>query len=138
MDLPPEVLTTSMRHHQKYFSALEQADGTLANRFLVVANMAADAARDATVMAGNEQVLRARLSDAKFFWDQDRQAEAWTAVDGALTPSPFTTKLGTVATRRAHARLSPVDLAAYIPGCDADLGARRATRQGRSCDRHGR
>lgn len=72
MDLPPEVLTTAMRTHQKYFALLKQ-DGTLAPRFVVVANMqTADGGQQ--IIAGNERVLRARLQDAKFFWDQDRKA----------------------------------------------------------------
>ncbi|MBM3572885.1 MAG: glycine--tRNA ligase subunit beta, partial [Alphaproteobacteria bacterium] len=71
MDVPPEVLTTAMRAHQKYF-AVEKADGALAPRFIVVANMLTDDGGRA-VIAGNERVLRARLSDAKFFWDQDRK-----------------------------------------------------------------
>src|SRR3546814_2942231 len=66
-----------MRTHQKYFSLL-QADGSLAPRFVVVTNTEA---RDGgkTILAGNERVLRARLSDAKFFWDQDHKVklEAW-------------------------------------------------------------
>ncbi len=71
MPLPPEVLTTSMRAHQKYFACLD-ASGKLAPRFLVVANMAA-ADGGKTIVAGNERVLRARLSDAEFFWEQDRK-----------------------------------------------------------------
>jgi len=65
MSVPPEVLTTSMRTHQKYFS-LERPDGTLAPKFVVVANMVAED-DGAAIVAGNERVLRARLSDAKFF-----------------------------------------------------------------------
>jgi Glycyl-tRNA synthetase, beta subunit len=62
MDLPPEVLTTVMRAHQKYF-ALEDSHGRLAPRFIIVSNMET---RDhgTTVVAGNERVLRARLADA--------------------------------------------------------------------------
>ncbi|MFN0041739.1 MAG: glycine--tRNA ligase subunit beta, partial [Alphaproteobacteria bacterium] len=71
MALPPEVLTASMRAHQKYFSLLA-VNGALAPNFLVVANTAT-ADGGAAIVAGNERVLRARLSDAKFFWDQDRK-----------------------------------------------------------------
>lgn len=71
MAVPPEVLITSMRAHQKYFSLLDN-NGGLAPRFIVVANTeTVDGGRQ--VVAGNERVLRARLSDAKFFWDQDRR-----------------------------------------------------------------
>ncbi len=71
MDVPPEVLIVSMKTHLRYF-ATTKTDGMLANRFVVVAN---NVARDggATIIDGNERVLRARLSDAKFFWDQDRK-----------------------------------------------------------------
>ena len=76
MEVPDEVLVTSMRSHQKYFSLLK-SDGRLANRFLVVANMPASAADQ--IISGNQRVLRARLSDAKFFWDTDLKTElsAW-------------------------------------------------------------
>ena len=71
MDVPPEVLIVSMKTHLRYF-VTTKPDGTLANRFVVVAN---NVARDGgkTIVEGNERVLRARLSDAKFFWDQDRK-----------------------------------------------------------------
>jgi glycyl-tRNA synthetase beta chain len=92
MDLPPEVLITSMRTHQRYF-ACTNSDGSLANRFVVVANTIA---RDGgtTIVAGNERVLRARLSDAKFFWDQDRKvalAERLPSLQGIV----FHARLGT-------------------------------------------
>jgi glycyl-tRNA synthetase beta chain len=67
------VLTTSMRTHQKYFACLD-AKGALAPHFLLVSNMIADDGGKA-IVAGNERVLRARLSDAKFFWDQDRKVK---------------------------------------------------------------
>ncbi|WP_040565986.1 glycine--tRNA ligase subunit beta [Magnetospirillum molischianum] len=71
MDVPAEVLITSMRAHQKYFSLLK-ADGSLAPRFVVVSNMQATDG-GAAIVSGNQRVLRARLSDAKFFWDTDRR-----------------------------------------------------------------
>src|SRR5688572_26709385 len=70
MALPPEVLTTTMRAHQKYF-ALEDGAGKLAPSFLVVANVEPKDGGKA-IVAGNERVLRARLADAEFFWNQDR------------------------------------------------------------------
>ncbi len=71
MDLPPEVMRTTMRVNQRYF-ALRKADGSAAPRFAVVANVAAPDG-GAAIVAGNERVLRARLSDARFFWDLDRK-----------------------------------------------------------------
>jgi glycyl-tRNA synthetase beta chain len=71
MVLPPEVLTTSMRTHQRYLTLLG-AEGRLAPWFITVANIEApDGA--AAIVAGNEWVLRARLWDARFFWEQDRR-----------------------------------------------------------------
>ncbi len=71
MSVPHEVLTTSMRVNQKYFALLDKG-GKLAPRFLVTANIEANDGGEA-IVHGNERVLRARLSDAKFFWDQDLQ-----------------------------------------------------------------
>ncbi|HVP86004.1 MAG TPA: glycine--tRNA ligase subunit beta [Rhizomicrobium sp.] len=92
MDVPAEILQTSMRTHQKYFST-KDSTGKLANRFIVVANMVAqDGGKE--IVAGNERVLRARLSDAKFFWDQDRQTKLADRVN-ALKGIVFHAKLGT-------------------------------------------
>ena len=93
MDVPPEVLTSAMRKHQKYF-ALETKEGGFANRFALVANMETDDTGRA-IVAGNERVLRARLSDAKFFWDQDRQAKLASRVE-KLRERVFQAGLGTV------------------------------------------
>ena len=93
MDLPDEVLTTSMRKHQKYF-ALTDAKGNLAPYFIVVANTETSDGGKA-VIAGNERVLRARLADAKFFWDQDRKIRLEDRV-GELGGRVFHAKLGTV------------------------------------------
>ncbi len=74
MDIPPEILQTAMRVHQKYFALRDPATGKMANRFALVANMVAEDG-GIKIVAGNERVLRARLSDAKFFWDQDRKVK---------------------------------------------------------------
>ncbi len=68
MTLPPEVLMTSMKVHQRYFSVLD-THGNLAPFFLVVSNM--ETPDPSHIVDGNERVLRARLRDAMFFWDQD-------------------------------------------------------------------
>ena len=107
MDVPAEALVTSMRNHQKYFS-VEHADGTLASHFITVSNMAADPARDATIRAGNEKVLRARLSDAKFFWDQDRTVTLESRT-GRLSDILFYQKLGTVADKAAQLGVGHMD-----------------------------
>ncbi|MGE0717351.1 MAG: glycine--tRNA ligase subunit beta [Alphaproteobacteria bacterium] len=123
MDVPPEVLVTSMRAHQKYF-ALDTADGKLAPRFVVVANVeAADGGK--AIVAGNERVLRARLSDAKFFWDQDRKVKLADRVP-ALDKIIFHARLGTLGERVARLEALAVELSAHIPGCDRDLAASAA------------
>ncbi len=124
MEVPPEVLSTSMRAHQKYFS-LQRPDGTLAPRFPVVANMAAHGGGD-RIRAGNERVLRARLADAKFFWDQDRATKLEDRLD-ALEKVIFHAKLGTVAERVERLASTADVLSQYIPGCDSN-DARRAAR----------
>jgi glycyl-tRNA synthetase beta chain len=93
MVLPPEVLATAMRAHQKYFSCLKP-DGTPAPRFLVVSdNLANDGG--GTIVAGNERVLKARLADARFFWDQDRRVKLSSRIE-ALADRVFHAKLGTL------------------------------------------
>ncbi|TMJ19580.1 MAG: glycine--tRNA ligase subunit beta [Alphaproteobacteria bacterium] len=66
--LPPELIRLTMRVNQKYF-ACQSEDGALSNRFVCIANIASSDPN--AVVAGNEKVLAARLSDARFFWDQD-------------------------------------------------------------------
>jgi glycyl-tRNA synthetase beta chain len=122
MGIPPEVLTTTMRANQKYFSLLDK-DGRLAPRFLVVANMET-ADKGKAIVAGNERVLRARLADAKFFWDQDRQVKLETRVP-ALKDIIFHAKLGTVADKIGRIDALVVDLAPHLSGLD-QIQARRA------------
>lgn len=91
--LPPEVLAAAMRTHQKYFSCLNP-NGSPAPHFLFVANnVTPDGGK--TIAAGNERVLRARLSDARFFWDQDRKVRLEDRVE-ALKQRVYHEKLGSV------------------------------------------
>ena len=93
LSLPPELIRLTMRVNQKYF-ACRNADGSLSNRFVCVANLASS--DPAAVIAGNEKVLAARLSDAKFFWEQDLKtplAEQARKLDQIV----FHEKLGTIA-----------------------------------------
>ena len=94
MDVPAEALVSAMRSHQKYFS-LETPAGCLAPFFITVSNMPSDPRRDATTVAGNEKVLRARLSDARFFWDQDLKLKLQDRVP-ALSKINFFDRLGSV------------------------------------------
>jgi glycyl-tRNA synthetase beta chain len=123
MDLPAEVLATAMRAHQKYFSCLH-ADGTMAPRFLFVANnRPADGGK--AIVAGNERVLRARLADARFFWDQDRKTRLEDRV-AALRERVFHARLGSVYDKVERVGKLAGYLAPQI-GADPAL-ARRAAR----------
>ena len=123
MDVPDEALSASMRGHQKYFSLLK-ADGTLAPRFAVVANSAPTDGGDA-IRGGNERVLRARLADAKFFWDQDRATRLDQRLD-KLESVTFHAKLGTVAERVARIESLAGVIAGHIDGCDSAQAERAA------------
>ncbi|MEK7821275.1 MAG: glycine--tRNA ligase subunit beta, partial [Pseudomonadota bacterium] len=123
MTLPPEVLTTTMRHHQKYFS-LKDKSGKLAPVFAVVSNMETKD-KGAAIVAGNERVLRARLSDARFFWDQDRKRSLAGRVD-ALKARLFHAKLGSDYDRVQRLRALASELSRYIPNADPVAAERAA------------
>lgn len=90
LELPAEVLTTVMRHHQKYFS-VESATGVLAPNFVAVMNTSADP--DGLVKHGNERVLKARFNDARFFWDVDQAKKLADRVED-LKKVTFHVRLG--------------------------------------------
>ncbi len=112
MDLPPEVRRTTMRANQKYFT-LEHPDGKPAARFLIVANMETEDGGDA-IVAGNERVLRARLSDARFFYDQDRKTKL-ADQRPKLAKIAFHAKLGSVLDRVERLEKLAVEIANYVP-----------------------
>lgn len=115
MDVPPEVLIVSMKAHQRYFATIK-ATGALANRFVVVAN---NLARDGgkTIVEGNERVLRSRLSDAKFFWEQDRKVKLAERLP-ALKDIVFHARLGTQAERVQRIAALASRLVECVPGAD--------------------
>ena len=122
MALPPEVLATAMRTHQKYFTCLKP-DGSLAPRFLFVANnKTPDDGK--TIVAGNERVLKARLADARFFWDQDRKIRLEDRVE-ALKDRVYYEKLGTVYDKVQRMETLTEFLVPHVPGADP-ARARRA------------
>jgi glycyl-tRNA synthetase beta chain len=94
LDLPPEVIRTSMRTHQKYFAVRDPATGRLAPHFLAVANVEATDG-GAAIAAGNARVLSARLNDARFFWDEDRKVPLESRLE-KLKGVTFHAKLGTM------------------------------------------
>ncbi|GEQ97814.1 hypothetical protein JCM17844_14510 [Iodidimonas gelatinilytica] len=105
LSVPAEVLITSMKVHQKFFSLRDPKSGKLAPNFICVANT--EASDDgAMIVAGNERVLSARLSDARFFWEQDLKRPLEDRVD-ALSDIIFHEKLGTLAERVGRIELWP-------------------------------
>jgi glycyl-tRNA synthetase beta chain len=120
LGLPAEVLQTSMREHQKFFSVKNPRTGRI-ERFVTVANIET-ADHGATILAGNQRVLAARLSDARFFWDNDlRVAKSdlsiWTQ---ALENVTFHNKLGSQGDRIRRIAALARDLAPSV-GADPDL-----------------
>ena len=137
LELPDEVLTTTLIHHQHYFP-VEGENGRLKNAFLAVINTEPDTER--TIARNAERVVTARLRDARFFWEADRKATLESRL-GRLDTLLFHKKLGTY--RQKAERIAP--LARWIAA--EALGRRRAdgwlrrtggtAGQGGSHDRHG-
>ncbi|MDR7096889.1 glycine--tRNA ligase subunit beta [Hydrogenophaga laconesensis] len=126
LDVPQECLILTMKANQKYFPLLD-AQGKLTNRFLVVSNISpADAS---AVIGGNERVVRPRLADAKFFFDQDRKKTLASRVDG-LAKVVYHNKLGTQGERmervRAIARAIGQQLGGDVLAKQADTAAQLA------------
>jgi glycyl-tRNA synthetase beta chain len=122
LSVPPEVLTTAMKAHQKCFS-LRKKDGALANRFIVVANLEAHD-KGKAIVAGNERVIRARLADAKFFFEQDRKVMLPDRVP-KLKEIVFHEKLGTQYERVQRVWRLAREIAPLV-GADPDLAERAA------------
>ena len=123
MDLPAEVLRSAMGTHQRYFSVLDgSGSGRLAPRFVIVSNTET-VDDDAVVVAGNERVLRARLADARFFWDQDRRqplADRVPQLEGVV----FHARLGSMADKAHRIAALARALCPAIKGAGLDEAAR--------------
>ena len=100
LEVPQECLILTMKANQKYFPLLD-AEGKLTNRFLVVSNI--NPADASAVVGGNERVIRPRLADAKFFFDQDRKKKLEERIPG-LAKVVYHNKLGTQAERSDRVR----------------------------------
>jgi len=122
LDVPQECLVLSMKQHQKYFPLKEPASGKLLPRFLVVSNL--DTPDPFNVVHGNERVLRARLADAKFFFDQDRKVRLDARV-AQLAQVVYHNRLGTQLERvdRIERLTQPISRALEL---DPALAARAA------------
>ncbi len=124
LGLPPEVLQTSMREHQKFFSVRDKTGKIV--RFITVANRET-ADNGATILAGNQKVLSARLADAKFFWENDLRVarsdmSVWT---DTLKNVTFHNKLGSEAERIERIAALARELASVV-GADANDAERAA------------
>ena len=127
--VPQECLILSMKQHQKYFPLLDAHTGRLLNRFLMVSNLSTANANN--IVAGNERVLRARLSDARFFFDQDRKVKLADRVErlgGVVYHNRLGTqlervqrieKLASAIAEKLHANVDKAERAARL--CKADL-----------------
>ncbi|MFU8862827.1 MAG: glycine--tRNA ligase subunit beta [Rhodobacterales bacterium] len=126
LGLPPEVLQTSMKEHQKFFSVRNPKTGRI-ERFITVANIET---RDhgATILAGNQKVLAARLSDARFFWENDLRtvkSEGLEGMGAGLASVTFHNKLGSQADRVARIAALAREIAPHV-GADPDLAEQAA------------
>ncbi|MFM5930838.1 MAG: glycine--tRNA ligase subunit beta [Novosphingobium sp.] len=125
LEVPPEVIQLTARTNQKYF-VCEDAAGKLANAFVCTANIEATDG-GAGIVAGNRKVLAARLSDARFFWQQDRKT---TLAEQAkkLLRITFHEKLGTVADKVERVAKLAEWLASeeIVPNCDPALARQAA------------
>jgi glycyl-tRNA synthetase beta chain len=122
LDVPPECLISAMKGHQKYFHMVDDA-GKLMPNFITLSNI--DSRHPEYVREGNERVIRPRLTDADFFWNQDRKQKL-EAYSESLKSVVFQQKLGTVYDKSQRV----ADLAAKIAtmiGGDAKLASRAAT-----------
>ena len=126
--VPQECLILSMKQHQKYFPLLHAQSGKLLNRFLIVSNL--ETSNPKNIIAGNERVLRARLSDAQFFFDQDRKTALADRVE-RLGNVVYHNKLGSQLERvqriqklagaiaqKLHAEVEKAERAAWLAKAD--------------------
>ena len=126
LGLPPEVLQTSMKEHQKFFSVKNPKSGRI-ERFVTVANMET-ADNGATILAGNQKVLSARLADAKFFWENDLRTvntKGLEGMGGPLADVTFHNKLGSQADRIKRIEALAREIAPSV-GAKPDLAAEAA------------
>ena len=129
LGLPPEVLQTSMKEHQKFFSVWNPKTGRI-EKFITVANIET-ADQGATILKGNQKVLFARLSDAKFFWENDLRTverEGLEAMGAPLANVTFHNKLGSQAERIARIAALAKELAPVVSAdaAEAELAAKVA------------
>jgi len=112
LDLPPEVIRTSMRVHQRFFAVRDPKSGFLVPHFITVANIeATDGGK--LIASGNARVLSARLSDARFFWNEDRKVRLEDRLE-KLKGVTFHARLGTMYERVERIAALAGELAPYV------------------------
>ncbi len=121
LELPPEVLISTMQDHQKYFPVVD-TQGRLLPHFVTVANI--ESREPALVRAGNERVIRPRLSDAAFFWEQDRKTPLAARIDG-LAQVVFQHRLGTLLDKAQRSAVIAAEINEALDG-DPRLAERAA------------
>ena len=124
MALPGEVLEASIRAHQKYL-VTEDASGALQPGFVIVGNRLADTERDAVILAGNQRVLRARLADAEFFWQEDMKTPLEEMLP-RLSDIAFYEGLGSVHDKAMRLEALAAAIGGHVEGCDAATATRAA------------
>ena len=124
LGVPQECLILTMKANQKYFPLVD-ASGKLTNRFLVVSNITPDDA--SLVIGGNERVVRPRLADAKFFFDQDRKKTLESRVEG-LSKVVYHNKLGTQGERMARVCAIAQAIGQQLGGAELAAKAQQAAR----------
>jgi glycyl-tRNA synthetase beta chain len=124
MVLPPELLQATIATHQKYIT-LSDADGKFSSNFIVLSNRLGDAVRDKVIIAGNQRVLRARLADAEFFWQQDqaRQLETYLPALGDVT---FYEGLGSIHDKAIRMEKLASAIAPQMPSANLKAASRAA------------
>ena len=122
LEVPAECLILTMKANQKYFPLLD-ANGNLTNKFLIVSNISPD--NPSAVIGGNERVVRPRLADAKFFFDQDRKKTLESRLEG-LNKVVYHNKLGSQGGRTERVRAIASAIALVIGGNDLATKADKA------------
>ena len=124
MSLPPELLQATIATHQKYIT-LSDADGAFSPYFITVSNRRSEPLRDAVIMAGNQRVLRARLADAEFFWQQDiaSKLDDFLLALGDVT---FYKGLGSLHDKAVRLAILAGEIAPHIGSANRDVCVRAA------------
>ncbi len=124
MALPPELLQSTIATHQKYIT-LSEVNGSFSKYFILVSNRLPDNVRDKVIVAGNQRVLRARLTDAEFFWRQD-QARSLESYLPELSNVTFHKGLGTLHDKALRIEALATAISPYLDAVTPEIAGRAA------------